>query len=833
VGGNTGKKAGFTASSSYNAYLTQEFSSAQTGVFSVQWDIYVDSILNLGSYPDRAGIMMIGSDLDGSGGPNRNDAERFVFLAFWKDGGATSGTAQLVWMDTFNIFYTIATVNLDQWHTIKVVVNVPAGKYDVYLDGKYIATVDACTKLSSVTHISFAQWNDGAGAFYVDNVFSPAIDRYKLTVNTVGSGSVTKTPGESTYTPGALVSLKANPASGWYFDRWSGDASGNANPTTIKMDSDKTVTAIFTQSYTLTVNVIGGGSVSKNPNQTSYTPGTIVTLTATPAQGWYFSGWSGDLTGSDNLATIIMDSSKVVTATFTQPQYTLTVNVDGSGVVIKNPNQPTYTEGIVVTLTAIPATGWSFSGWSGDLSGSNNPANITMTSNKVVNATFTEDRYTLTVNVNPEGGGSVTKTPNQTTYTYGTVVQLTAIPEPGYVFSHWTDDLSGSTNPESITMTGNKVVTAVFVWTQTNWWNPAWKYRRTITIDHTKVSGELTDFPVLIEIVDSSLAGKAQSYGDDFVFTDSNSMKLDHQIELYDSATGHLIAWVKVPYLSPTTDTVLYMYYGNPNCENQQNPTEVWDANYKLVMHLNENMGIHYDSTINGNNGTPYGSLVQGAKGYIGSCVEFNGGYIQLPRVCTTETQFTFSAWIYPRSGARYIISEWWSYQGAFLQVYGNNKIELYVNGIIVAKSITLNRWYYVVATFDGTTARLYINDGSPTSASASNPIWPSQNMYIGDRSDHVRKFYGFIDEVRVSNIARSVAWLITEYNNQLNPSAFYTIGPEEQYAGSSGNSLQAGNTNNTQNQQGINFTYLSPITLLATIPAIFNLPKRRKPKNK
>ena len=180
VGGNTGKKAGFTASSSYNAYLTQEFSSEQTGVFSVQWDIYVDSILNLGSYPDRAGIMLIGADVDNSGGPNRNDAERFVFLAFWKDGGATSGTAQLVWMKTFSNYYPIATVNLDQWHTIKVVVNVPAGKYDVYLDGEYIATVDACTKLSKVTHISFAQWNDGAGAFYVDNVFSPAIDRHKL-----------------------------------------------------------------------------------------------------------------------------------------------------------------------------------------------------------------------------------------------------------------------------------------------------------------------------------------------------------------------------------------------------------------------------------------------------------------------------------------------------------------------------------------------------------------------------------------------------------------------------------------------------------------------------
>jgi hypothetical protein len=243
-----------------------------------------------------------------------------------------------------------------------------------------------------------------------------------------------------------------------------------------------------------------------------------------------------------------------------------------------------------------------------------------------------------------------------------------------------------------------------------------------------------------------------------------------------------VIVWVKVPLLSSTTDTLLYMYYGNPTCENQQNSTAVWDANYKLALHLNENTGTLYDSTINGNNGTSFGSLVQGLAGAIGNCVEFNGGYIELPRVCTSEVQFTFSTWIYARSGARYFISEWWSYSGAFLQVYADNRIEFYVNDIMVSRSITLNQWHYVVGTFDGATARLYVNADSPTSTSASNPLWPSQNMYIGDRFDHVRKFSGFIDEVRVSNIARNAAWILTEYNNQLNPTTFYSVGAEETF---------------------------------------------------
>jgi hypothetical protein len=99
----------------------------------------------------------------------------------------------------------------------------------------------------------------------------------------------------------------------------------------------------------------------------------------------------------------------------------------------------------------------------------------------------------------------------------------------------------------------------------------------------------------------------------------------------------------------------------------------------------------------------------------------------------------------------------------------------------MVEKVVSLNQWHYVVGTFDGTTARLWIDGGSPVSRAASSPVWPSQNMFMGDRSDHQRKFNGFIDEIRVSNMARSSGWIITEYNNQLNPSTFYALGKEEE----------------------------------------------------
>jgi len=74
----------------------------------------------------------------------------------------------------------------------------------------------------------------------------------------------------------------------------------------------------WVQQYTLTVNIDGGGSVTKNPNQATYDADTNVTLTAIANSGWTFSGWSGDLTGNTNPQTITMDANKVVTATFTE-----------------------------------------------------------------------------------------------------------------------------------------------------------------------------------------------------------------------------------------------------------------------------------------------------------------------------------------------------------------------------------------------------------------------------------------------------------------------------------------------------------------------------------
>jgi len=143
--------------------------------------------------------------------------------------------------------------------------------------------------------------------------------------------------------------------------------------------------------WSITTNGVGQGTVSADPPG-PYTAGQQVTLTATPATGWVFSGWSGAATGTANPLTVTMDGNKNITATFveqTGTTFALTTNVVGQGAVSANPQGP-YAPGQQATLTATPAQGWIFSGWSGAASGTTNPLTVTMDSNKTITATFTE-----------------------------------------------------------------------------------------------------------------------------------------------------------------------------------------------------------------------------------------------------------------------------------------------------------------------------------------------------------------------------------------------------------------------------------------------------------
>jgi uncharacterized repeat protein (TIGR02543 family) len=185
-------------------------------------------------------------------------------------------------------------------------------------------------------------------------------------------------------------------------------------------------------------------------------------LAILPAEGSQY-GWSITVDSSENASgnspTLVVHYNQGAT------QYKLTTAVSpaGGGTIARLPAATWYDPGTPVQLTAIPNSGYVFDHWSGDLSGTDNPATITMDSDKTVTANFQICQYQLTVAVSPEGVGTVECVPGGLIYDAGTVVTLTAVENAGYGFSEWSGDLTGSESPTTITMDSDKTVTANFV----------------------------------------------------------------------------------------------------------------------------------------------------------------------------------------------------------------------------------------------------------------------------------------------------------------------------------------------------------------------------------
>ena len=230
-----------------------------------------------------------------------------------------------------------------------------------------------------------------------------------LTVSVTGSGTVTSSPAgiscpstcSAGFASGTPVTLTATPASGWTFSNWGGACSGSAG-CSVTMNAAASVTATFVQNVALSVSVTGSGTVTSSPAgincpstcSANFAPATQVTLTATPAGGSGFAGWSGACSGFGN-CLVTMNAAQSVTATFAQPAYTLNVSVSGNGTVTSSPagvSCPSvctmnYASGTPVTLTATPTGGATFSGWGGACSG-NGSCLVTMNSLESVTAIF-------------------------------------------------------------------------------------------------------------------------------------------------------------------------------------------------------------------------------------------------------------------------------------------------------------------------------------------------------------------------------------------------------------------------------------------------------------
>ena len=329
-----------------------------------------------------------------------------------------------------------------------------------------------------------------------------------------------------------------------------------------------------------------------------------------------------------------------------------------------------------------------------------------------------------------------------------------------------------------------------------DWYNPSWIYRQKITIDKDLVSDDLVNFPVLIKITasDNPLFSHALANGNDILFTSSDkTTKLKHEVGYFETADGskQLEAYVKIADLSDSVDTVIYMYYGNAAASDQSDKTNVWTEDYRLVYHMKDLTTSTVEDSVGTSNGDKAAvNLPSEMDGQTGKAQSFNGStaYIDTNDTYNYSGNGAFSVFIWTKDtsiGNKYLVCQ------TRVASYASDWILGFVNGglwfrglqVSGANLISDGNWHQLGFVFNGTTAQLYIDGatyGSPITPSIAQGI---NSVKIHARGDLAGKYPGAMDDCTISTVARTLAWIETEYANQNSPATFFSLDPEEIYS--------------------------------------------------
>ena len=339
--------------------------------------------------------------------------------------------------------------------------------------------------------------------------------------------------------------------------------------------------------------------------------------------------------------------------------------------------------------------------------------------------------------------------------------------------------------------------------------------QRPLTIDHTKVPHTQSNFTVLVSVTDPALKTvangghvvNANGYDIGFYADSGGTIKLKWEVEKYDGTTGNLIAWVKIPSVSSSTDTVFYLMYGDSSINtDQSDPPNTWDSNFNAVWHLGNDTTLSLIDSISGNSLTNTGT-VGATTGIIdGAAGTFNGTSQSLnsPPIDLTSTgHVMLTAWVNTAAfanddGLFFEFSNNFNLNpGGFLVDPNDRPTSAFVVGLLnngghnegyFTRPST--GWHYYAFTFDFTTqagalatgayvdaiAQVLIQNKFDTGSPGHAGNYP---FYIMSRGATTLFHQGVVDEVRLSSIFRSPEWITTEFNNQSSPGTFITMGSE------------------------------------------------------
>jgi len=280
------------------------------------------------------------------------------------------------------------------------------------------------------------------------------------------------TTGAGAFAQGSAVTVTATPISGFTFTNWTvnGTQVSASASYQFTMNGNIDLVANFAPvpigrfAVNLSSSPPAGGTTT---GAGSFDVGTSVTVSARPNAGYTFVDWTenGTRVSTSSNIQFTLNANRTFVANFraipaSQFAVLLTSSPAAGGTT---DGEGAYPAGTSVTITSVANTGYTFTNWTDLASGAvvSTSPNYTfaLTANRTLVANFLLNTYTLTVNA---VNGTVSKAPNQTTYNHGSNVVLTATPAAGYVFTSWSGDATGTTNPLTVNMTSNKTITANF-----------------------------------------------------------------------------------------------------------------------------------------------------------------------------------------------------------------------------------------------------------------------------------------------------------------------------------------------------------------------------------
>lgn len=303
-------------------------------------------------------------------------------------------------------------------------------------------------------------------------------------------------------------------------------------------------------------------------------------------------------------------------------------------------------------------------------------------------------------------------------------------------------------------------------------------------------TSDLSNYPALLSFTATQLrhtssAGFVENLnGYDIVFTAADgSTLLSHQIEEYDPTTGEITFWVRFPTVSPTTDTEFYVYFGNSSISTDPSSTNVWDSNYKMVLHMNESSAgptTIFDASGNGTDGSDNGTI--SAAGLGGSNARnFNNTSDRIviadngvsPLDISGSITISFALFITNLNSGPDILTKGDYLNGYSIWSPANGSIQFQINNDALgapAGSISNSTLAYLTFTRNSSGDRVIYVDGAEVASDNSNESFSidDEDLFLSTAS--FWPMTGIMDEVRISNTARDSAWIATEFANIDNP---------------------------------------------------------------